>query len=68
MIKAAIIGLGRWGQTVLRTLLNNAIITPIGRAAVGPTPYPIALEEAIGNVRTFEAIQRSVISGAIETI
>jgi hypothetical protein len=68
MIKAAIIGLGRWGQTVLRTLLNNAIITPIGRAAVGQTPYPIALEDMIGNVRTLEAIQRSVTSGTIETI
>jgi hypothetical protein len=41
---------------------------PIGRAAVGQAPYPIALGEMIGNVRTFEAIQRSVTSGTIETI
>lgn len=39
-----------------------------GRAALGQTPYPIALEEMLANVRTFEAIQRSVTSGAIETI
>jgi hypothetical protein len=38
MIKVAIIGLGWRGQTVLGILLNNAIITPVGRAALGQTP------------------------------
>jgi predicted dehydrogenase len=39
-----------------------------GRAALGREPYPIALDEMLANVRSFEAIQRSVKSGAIETI
>jgi predicted dehydrogenase len=39
-----------------------------GRAALGQQPYPVALDEMLANVRSFEAIQRSVKSGAIETI
>ena len=39
-----------------------------GRAALGQAPYPVAPEEMLANVRSFEAIQRSVKSGAIETI
>jgi predicted dehydrogenase len=39
-----------------------------GRAALGLAPYPVALAEMLANVRSFEAIQRSVKSGAIETI
>ncbi len=39
-----------------------------GRAALGQAPYPVALDEMLANVRSFEAIQRSVKSGAIETI
>ena len=39
-----------------------------GRAALGQAPYPVALDEMLANVRCFEAIQRSVKSGAIETI
>ena len=39
-----------------------------GRAALGEAPYPIALDEMLVNVRSFEAIQRSVKSGTIETI
>jgi predicted dehydrogenase len=38
------------------------------RAALGQAPYPVAPEEMLANVRSFEAIQRSVKSGAIETI
>jgi predicted dehydrogenase len=45
---------------------NN--LEAFGRAALGQTPYPIATEEMLANVRAFEAIQRSVISGAIEAI
>jgi predicted dehydrogenase len=40
----------------------------LGRAALSRAPYPVALEEMLANVRSFEAIQRSVKSGAIETI
>jgi predicted dehydrogenase len=39
-----------------------------GRAALSEAPYPIALDEMLVNVRSFEAIQRSVKSGTIETI
>jgi len=39
-----------------------------GRTALGQAPYPVALDEMLMNVRSFEAIQRSVKSGAIEAI
>jgi predicted dehydrogenase len=39
-----------------------------GRAALGETSYPVALDEMLANVRSFEAIQRSVKSGTIEII
>jgi hypothetical protein len=39
-----------------------------GRAALGEAPYPVRLDEMLANVRSFEAIQRSVKSGTIETI
>jgi len=39
-----------------------------GRAALGQAAYPVALEEMLANVRSFEAIQRSIKSGTIETI
>jgi predicted dehydrogenase len=39
-----------------------------GRAALGQEPYPVALDEMLANVRSFEAIQRSIKSGAIEII
>jgi predicted dehydrogenase len=38
------------------------------RAVAGEAPYPVSYEEMIANVRTFEAIQRSVVSGRIEPI
>jgi predicted dehydrogenase len=39
-----------------------------GRAALGEAPYPVTPEEMLMNVRSFEAIQRSVKSGGIEKI
>jgi predicted dehydrogenase len=39
-----------------------------GRAAQGETPYPVMLDEMLANVRSFEAIHRSVRSGTVETI
>jgi len=39
-----------------------------GRAALGQGSYPVTAEEMLSNVRSFEAIQRSVKSGGIETI
>lgn len=43
-------------------------IEAFGRAALGQAPYPVTLEEMLLNVRSFEAIQRSVKSGTIENI
>ena len=43
-------------------------IEAFGRAALGQAPYPVTLDEMLLNVRSFEAIQRSVKSGAIEKI
>ncbi len=39
-----------------------------GRAALGQAPYPVTPDEMLANVRSFEAIQRSVRSGTIEII
>jgi predicted dehydrogenase len=39
-----------------------------GRAALGEASYPVALDEMLMNVRSFEAIHRSVKSGTIEAI
>jgi predicted dehydrogenase len=39
-----------------------------GRAALNEAPYPVTSDEMLANVRSFAAIQRSVKSGAIETI
>ncbi|MGM4903417.1 Gfo/Idh/MocA family protein [Tardiphaga sp. 866_E4_N2_1] len=39
-----------------------------GRAVMGGDPYPVTHEEMLMNVRTFAAIRRSVVSGAIEDI
>jgi predicted dehydrogenase len=39
-----------------------------GRAALGQAPYPVTLDEMLANVRSFEAIHRSVKSGIIEAI
>ena len=39
-----------------------------GRAALGQGRYPVTYDEMLMNVRTFEAIQRSVASGHIESI
>lgn len=43
-------------------------IEAFGRAASGGAGYPVPLDEMLANVRTFEAIKRSVASGRVETI
>ena len=48
------------------TMRDN--IEAFGRAALGQAPYPVTLDEMLLNVRSFEAIQRSVKSGMIENI
>ena len=39
-----------------------------GRAAAGGAPYPVSMAEIDANVRTFEAITRSALSGRLERI
>jgi hypothetical protein len=39
-----------------------------GRAASGQASYPVTKDEMLFNVRSFEAIQRSIKSGTIEKI
>ena len=39
-----------------------------GRAVAGEAPYPVGLDEIAANVRTFEAITRSALSGRIESV
>ena len=39
-----------------------------GRAAAGEAPYPVSIAEIATNVRTFEAITRSALSGKLERI
>lgn len=39
-----------------------------GRAALGEATYPVTPAEMLANVRSFEAIQRSIKSGTIEAI
>jgi predicted dehydrogenase len=39
-----------------------------GRACAGEVPYPVTADEMLANVRSFEAIQRSIKSGNIEDI
>jgi predicted dehydrogenase len=46
----------------------RANLEAFGRAAQGEAPYPVTLDEMLNNVRSFEAIQRSVRSGGIEKI
>ena len=46
MIKAAIIGLGWWGQTILRTLENSAIMAPV--LGVDPNEQARAAPSALG--------------------
>ena len=43
-------------------------IESFARAAAGLAPYPIGLDEIASNVRTFEAITRSVSTGKLERI
>jgi predicted dehydrogenase len=43
-------------------------IEAFARAVSGEAAYPIPLEEMVANARTFEAITRSAMSGAVEVV
>ncbi len=46
----------------------RANLEAFGRAVAGEATYPVTHEEMLANVRSFEAIQRSILSGNIEKI
>ncbi len=46
----------------------RANIEAFGRAALGQAAYPVTSDEMLANVRSFEAIQRSVRTGSSEKI
>src|SRR5260370_37790678 len=57
MIRAAVIGLGWWGQTILKTLLNNTVIAPV--LGVDPMDQARAAVSAPGTrQRVFEPQRR----------
>jgi predicted dehydrogenase len=43
-------------------------IESFAKAVAGEADYPIPLEEMVANARTFEAITRSALSGAVEVV
>jgi len=43
-------------------------IESFAKAVAGESVYPIPLEEMVANARTFEAITRSALSGAVEVV
>jgi predicted dehydrogenase len=43
-------------------------IESFARAVAGEAVYPVPLEEIVANARTFEAITRSALSGAVEVV
>ena len=70
--------LGRDGRCTAASPRRRASSRPIpsvrdnleafARAVAGQAPYPVSLEEIAINVRTFEAITRSALSGRIESV
>jgi predicted dehydrogenase len=46
----------------------RANLEAFGRAVAGEAAYPVTHDEMLSNVRSFEAIQRSIMSGNIEKI
>jgi predicted dehydrogenase len=46
----------------------RANLEAFGRAVAGQAAYPVTKDEMLSNVRSFEAIQRSIKSGTIEKI
>ena len=66
MIKAAIVGLGWWGQTILKTLSNSAVIRPV--LGVDPLDQARAAAAAHGvdTASTFaDALEKSDVDAVI---
>src|SRR5436305_1332548 len=65
MINAAIIGLGWWGQTILKTLQNNAIINPV--LGVDPLEQARASASKLG-VNTASRFEDALENSAVEAV
>ena len=65
MIKAAIIGLGWWGQTILKTLLNSTVITPV--LGVDPLEPARAAAAALG-VETASRFEDALANSDVDAV
>jgi predicted dehydrogenase len=65
MIKAAIIGLGWWGQTLLRTLSNSAVIKPV--LGVDPLDPARAAAAAYG-VETTSRFEDALANSSVDAV
>src|SRR5436305_2816374 len=65
MIKAAIIGLGWWGQTILKTLSNSKIIAPV--LGVDPLDSARAAASALG-VATAPRFADALTNSAVDAV
>jgi predicted dehydrogenase len=65
VIKAAIIGLGWWGQTILKTLLNSAVIRPV----LGVDPLDQArAAAAVHGVETASTFAEALAKSSIDAV
>jgi predicted dehydrogenase len=65
MIKAAIIGLGWWGQTILKTLTNSAIIAPV--LGVDPSQQARSAASALG-IETASRFEDALADANIDAV
>jgi predicted dehydrogenase len=65
MIRAAIIGLGWWGQTLLKSLLNNSIIVPV--LGVDPLDQPRASASSLG-IETAPRFEDALANSNIDAV
>ena len=65
MIRAAVIGLGWWGKTILKNLLNSTVIAPV--LAVDPLDQARASASALG-VETASRFEDALANSKVEAV
>jgi predicted dehydrogenase len=66
MIRAAIIGLGWWGQTILRNLLDSTVIAPVLAVDPSDAPRTAAAKLGVATAPRFEdALSNSEVNAVI---
>jgi predicted dehydrogenase len=65
MIKAAVIGLGWWGQTILNNLRNNRVIVPV--LAVDPLDQARALASRL-RIETAPRFEDALVNTEVEAV